>query len=223
MTLARPRQTPVEREKPIIHARQERTPGDRPAKTSPDRDNLPTKAPETVSTSKLTFGQKLADAMAARVGSWTFVIGQTVVLTGWIGANTIPGLPHWDESPFILLNLMFSFASAYTAPVVLMSQNRQSDEEREQAANNHLVNVRTAESIELLHRKIDELQARLSIADNATVAEEKNVSTRIEEKTTVNSLPLVTFDGVLFKPLPIAPPSPNQALNLYRQLESDEL
>lgn len=104
-----------------------------------------------------TFGQKLADRMASKVGSWAFIGAQSVILTGWIGANTIPGLPHWDESPFILLNLVFSFASAYTAPVVLMSQNRQSEEDRESAAINHQVNLHTAQEIEFLHQKIDDL------------------------------------------------------------------
>lgn len=109
---------------------------------------------------KPTFGQRLADKMASKVGSWAFIGTQSVILAGWIGANTMPGVPHWDESPFILLNLFFSFASAYTAPVVLMSQNRQSDEDRDSAAINHKVNLQTAQEIELLHRKFDDLQTR---------------------------------------------------------------
>lgn len=109
---------------------------------------------------KPTFGQRLADKMASKVGSWMFIGTQSVILAGWIGANSMPGVPHWDESPFILLNLVFSFASAYTAPVVLMSQNRQSDEDRDSAAINHKVNLQTAQEIELLHRKLDDLQTR---------------------------------------------------------------
>lgn len=103
----------------------------------------------------LTRGQKIADKMAAKVGSWAFLIGQTTVLTGWVGCNLIPGLPHWDESPFILLNLVFSFASAYTAPVVLMSQNRQSEEDRESANHNYQVTLQAAQNLELLHEKLD--------------------------------------------------------------------
>jgi uncharacterized membrane protein len=103
----------------------------------------------------LTLGQKIADKMAARVGSWAFLIGQTTILTGWVGCNLIPGLPHWDESPFILLNLVFSFASAYTAPVVLMSQNRQSEEDRESANHNYQVTLQAAQHLELLHEKLD--------------------------------------------------------------------
>jgi uncharacterized membrane protein len=93
--------------------------------------------------------------MAAKVGSWAFLIGQSTVLVGWVGCNLMPGLPHWDESPFILLNLMFSFASAYTAPVVLMSQNRQSEEDRESANHNYQVTLQAAQKLELLHEKLD--------------------------------------------------------------------
>jgi uncharacterized membrane protein len=103
----------------------------------------------------LTFGQKVADKMAAKVGSWAFLIGQSTVLAGWVGCNLMPGLPHWDESPFILLNLVFSFASAYTAPVVLMSQNRQSEEDRESANHNYQITLQAAQKLELLHEKLD--------------------------------------------------------------------
>ena len=109
---------------------------------------------------KLTLGQRVADAMANKVGSWGFLIGQTIVLTGWIGANLMPGIPHWDSSPFILLNLVFSFASAYTAPVVLMSQNRQSDEERKKADYDRQVNIQASQNIELLHKKLDTLHTQ---------------------------------------------------------------
>lgn len=116
--------------------------------------------PQKPEVKQLTRGQRLADVLASKVGSWPFLIGQTTVLVGWVGANLMPGVPHWDQSPFILLNLMFSFASAYTAPIVLMSQNRQSDAEREQNTYNHKVNLKTAHDMELLHEKIDDLSLR---------------------------------------------------------------
>jgi uncharacterized membrane protein len=103
----------------------------------------------------LTLGQKVADKMAAKVGSWAFLIGQSTVLAGWIGCNLMPGVPHWDESPFILLNLVFSFASAYTAPIVLMSQNRQSEEDRESVNQNYQITLQAAQNLELLHEKLD--------------------------------------------------------------------
>lgn len=116
--------------------------------------------PQKFQAEKLRPGQRLADLLASKVGSWSFLIGQTSILTAWVGLNLTPGVPHWDESPFILLNLVFSFASAYTAPIVLMSQNRQSDVDRENAAFDHQVNLKAGQNIELLHEKIDSLQAQ---------------------------------------------------------------
>ena len=108
----------------------------------------------------LTRGQRLADKLASHVGSWKFLICQSTVLAGWVGMNLMPGVPHWDEQPFILLNLVFSFASAYTAPIVLMSQNRQSDTDRKNAEMDHKVNLRAGQNIELLHQKLDELHTK---------------------------------------------------------------
>jgi uncharacterized membrane protein len=108
----------------------------------------------------LTLGQKVADKMATKVGSWAFLIGQSTVLAGWVGCNLIPGAPHWDESPFMMLNLVFSFASAYTAPVVLMSQNRQSEEDRETANHNYQITLQAAQNLELLHEKLDAQYAK---------------------------------------------------------------
>ncbi len=116
--------------------------------------------PQKSQTEKETLGQHLADKLASKVGSWSFLIAQTSFLTGWVTLNSIPGLPHWDQSPFILLNLMFSFASAYTAPIVLMSQNRQSDVDRENAAYDHEVNRKAERSIGLLHEKMDSLHSQ---------------------------------------------------------------
>lgn len=110
---------------------------------------------------ELTFGQRLADKMTAKIGSWAFLTVQSSVLTVWITLNSIPGVPHWDKNPFVLLNLVFSFASAYTAPVVLMSQNRQSEEDRKIAEANLEVNVRAGKNIELLHGKIEAMQAEM--------------------------------------------------------------
>lgn len=116
--------------------------------------------PQNISTEELTSGQHLADKLASHVGSWKFLICQSTVLAGWVGMNLMPGVPHWDESPFIMLNLVFSFASAYTAPIVLMSQNRQSDTDRRNAEIDHQVNLRAGQNIELLHEKLESLHAQ---------------------------------------------------------------
>ncbi|QHG16300.1 DUF1003 domain-containing protein [Nostoc sp. ATCC 53789] len=117
-------------------------------------------AVQNTSTQELTRGQRLADKFAAQVGSWGFLIGQSTVLAGWVGINLMPGVPHWDESPFMMLNLVFSFASAYTAPIVLMSQNRQSDTDRKNSEIDHQVNLRAGQNIELLHEKLDDLHTQ---------------------------------------------------------------
>ncbi|MBD2039976.1 DUF1003 domain-containing protein [Microcoleus sp. FACHB-672] len=130
-------------------------------KTSTPSQKKPSKIEQLpLENDKSTPGQRLADALAAKVGSWGFLTVQTSILAGWVGMNMMPGVPHWDEQPFILLNLVFSFASAYTAPIVLMSQNRQSDIEREKNEYDHKVNRQSAQNVELLHEKIDSLQAQ---------------------------------------------------------------
>ena len=70
-------------------------------------------------------GERVADRIAAWVGSWTFIISQTVILLLWITLNVVAWINHWDPYPFILLNLALSFQSAYAAPILMISQNRQ--------------------------------------------------------------------------------------------------
>lgn len=72
-----------------------------------------------------TRGERLADAIAALVGSWTFILIQSTLLSVWVLLNLLAWSRHWDPYPFILLNLMLSFQSAYAAPILMMSQNRQ--------------------------------------------------------------------------------------------------
>lgn len=120
--------------------------------------------------SESSFGQRLADKMTAQIGSWAFLTAQSGVLVVWIVLNSIPGAPHWDRNPFILLNLVFSFASAYTAPVVLMSQNRQSEEARKLAEADIKVNTKAGQDIELLLTKMDVLQEELA-TQQQTLAE----------------------------------------------------
>src|SRR3546814_13627010 len=80
-----------------------------------------------------TPGQRIADLVASAVGSWRFIIVQSVLLGAWIVGNAITGHTAWDPFPFILLNLLLSFQAAYTAPVIMMSQNRQAALDRQHA------------------------------------------------------------------------------------------
>ncbi len=77
--------------------------------------------------SQLTIGQRIADAVAATMGSWTFIIAQSVALMFWIALNVTAYVQQWDPYPFILLNLALSFQAAYAAPFIMMSQNRQQE------------------------------------------------------------------------------------------------
>jgi uncharacterized membrane protein len=108
----------------------------------------------------LTTGQRIADAVAATMGSWRFIIIQSTILFLWIVLNVAAWINHWDPYPFILLNLALSFQAAYAAPFIMMSQNRQQDIDRLQAANDYKVNVKAELEIELLHQKIDELREK---------------------------------------------------------------
>jgi uncharacterized membrane protein len=104
---------------------------------------------------KLTVGQKVADVVAATMGSWTFIIIQSAILAVWIVLNVTAFIQKWDPYPFILLNLALSFQAAYTAPVLMMSQNRQSIIDRNAAQHDYDVNLKAELEIELLHQKID--------------------------------------------------------------------
>jgi len=81
-----------------------------------------------------TAGERTADRVAATVGSWPFIVIQSVLLVGWIAWNTV-GVERFDKPPYILLNLLLSFQAAYTGPVVMMSQNRQAARDRAKAAH----------------------------------------------------------------------------------------
>lgn len=105
-----------------------------------------------------TLGQRIADMVAGAVGSWRFIIIQSVLLGAWIVGNAVTGRDAWDPFPFILLNLLLSFQAAYTAPVIMMSQNRQAEIDREHAETDFNVNVKAELEIELLHQKIDLLR-----------------------------------------------------------------
>jgi uncharacterized membrane protein len=111
-----------------------------------------------VADSPLTAGQRIADAVAATMGSWTFIIAQSVALMIWIIFNVTAYVQQWDPYPFILLNLALSFQAAYAAPFIMMSQNRQQDIDRKSAENDYQINIKAELEIELLHQKIDVLR-----------------------------------------------------------------
>lgn len=79
------------------------------------------------------ISEKISDAVTKYVGSWRFILIQSTILAVWIYINSTQGYVHWDEYPYILLNLMLSFQAAYSTPFILMSQNRESKVDRAKA------------------------------------------------------------------------------------------
>ena len=104
----------------------------------------------------LTLGQKVADKCSNIIGSWTFIITQSIVLAFWIILNvSLPNNKKWDNYPFILLNLMLSFQAAYTGPVLLMAANRQSEIDRKRAMENLEIDRTDHKIIITLEQHID--------------------------------------------------------------------
>ena len=119
----------------------------------------------------LTVGQRIADRVAATMGSWNFIIVQTGLLTVWIILNITAFVQKWDPYPFILLNLALSFQAAYAAPFIMMAQNRQQDIDRQKAEEDYKINVKAELEIELLHQKVDELREKEVLALTTAVSD----------------------------------------------------
>lgn len=116
-----------------------------------------------------TFGQKLADGTAHVLGSWPFIVVQTVIVGLWITLNVAAVVRRWDPYPFILLNLMFSVQAAYAAPIIMMSQNRQAERDRYQAQADYDTNTKA-------ECEVEEVLSRLSSLENALRRIERTVS-----------------------------------------------
>jgi uncharacterized membrane protein len=132
-----------------------------------------------------TLGERIADQVAAGMGSWPFIIIQSCLLTIWIILNVTAWVFHWDPYPFILLNLALSFQAAYAAPFIMMSQNRQASVDRHEAKNDYEVNIKAELEIELLHQKIDEMRqeeiAHLrAVIENLSAKQAEQVTPRAE-------------------------------------------
>ncbi len=138
-----------------------------PALTAPAAPGVP----DHLALPAPTLGQRLADTVARTIGSWRFIIFQSTAIAIWITGNVLTGSGAWDPYPFILLNLLLSFQAAYTAPAIMMSQNRQSEMDRKHAENDYEVNVKAELEIELLHDKIDLMKERELLALTEAVRE----------------------------------------------------
>jgi uncharacterized membrane protein len=114
-----------------------------------------------------TLGERVADGVAAGVGSWPFMITQTLLFVLWVLANAfiiadwLGGKP-FDPYPFILLNLALSFQAAYTGPVVMMSQNRQSAKDRDEAEHDYGIDQETFDRLKRMEAMLEDLRGRQS-------------------------------------------------------------
>ena len=106
----------------------------------------------------MTYGQRIADKVASFGGSWTFIIAFGVFLLVWICINIYwLGNKGFDPYPFILLNLILSSLAAIQAPVIMMSQNRQEDKDRERGKKDYMINLKSELEVRMLHEKMDHL------------------------------------------------------------------
>ena len=107
---------------------------------------------------QLSFGSRLADKVANGMGSWRFIIIQSIFVVAWMGVNLVGYLYHWDAYPFILLNLVFSTQAAYAAPIIMMAQNRQNERDRMQAQADYKTNIDAKIEIEALTLKLNTIE-----------------------------------------------------------------
>ena len=107
----------------------------------------------------------MAESVARLVGSWPFIIGQSIALSIWVALNITAFVRHWDPYPFILLNLGLSLQAAYTAPVILMAQNRQSEHDRAVLYGNYAVALRTSTTMEGVLKRLPPTEPKLDEND----------------------------------------------------------
>src|SRR5438094_9277627 len=122
---------------------------------------------------KQSTGDRIADRVAAFIGSWAFIIGQTGVMVVWILVNTLAlsGFIQFDMYPFVFLNLFMSAEAAFATPLILMSQNRTAERDREHAQHDYDVNIVAKAEIEELmstlarieNDKLDKILAALKV------------------------------------------------------------
>ncbi len=105
-----------------------------------------------------TLSDRLADRVAGGMGSWSFIIVQTVFVIIWVGLNVYGIVAQWDAYPFILLNLLFSTQAAYAAPIIMMAQNRQADRDRLQVEADYETNRQAKVEIEELQEALRRIE-----------------------------------------------------------------
>ena len=112
---------------------------------------------------QITLGQQISDKVANIMGSWPFIIIQSMILLVWIVLNVVAWFQAWDPYPFILMNLVLSTQAAYAAPIIMMSQNRQAAKDRLEAHHDFLINQKAEEEIRVIMEHLE--------AQNRAIAE----------------------------------------------------
>ncbi len=132
---------------------------------------------------RISVGDRIADKIAAMMGSWHFIIIQSCLLALWVFLNVAAlfQFQHWDPYPFILLNLILSFQAAYAAPIIMMSQNRQATIDRLEAKHDYEVNVKAELEIELLHDKLNLLREQEFLELKKIILQQQMQLQRLEE------------------------------------------
>ena len=110
---------------------------------------------------QLTFGERAADRLAIVAGSWTFIFAFLGMLALWIAINTAAWISHWDNYPFILLNLLLSILATVQAPVIMMSQNRDQARDRLHSQSDYRTNVKAEILMEHLTAEVEEIKQLL--------------------------------------------------------------
>lgn len=141
----------------------------------------------------MTLGQHLADTITETLGSWKFIVIQSGFLFIWLIINSLGWFFRWDPYPFILLNLMLSFQAAFTAPIIMMSQNRQASRDRIASELDFEVNRMAAKEVDEIQAKLDELMQEQivtlleSMKEYRVILDELHDRTDRIEKMIVNS------------------------------------
>jgi uncharacterized membrane protein len=131
----------------------------------------------------ITRGQKISDKVARFGGSWKFIIAFCIILAGWIAFNSFgPGNEHFDPYPYILMNLILSCIAALQAPIIMMSQNRQEEKDRQRSENDYLINMKAEMEVRRLHQKIDLLVQQQITTLYKTQEEQLDILNEIREE-----------------------------------------
>ena len=119
------------------------------------RSHLPIRSVNEIFDEQISSGQRAADWIAKTIGSWKFIGFQSIFFLVWIFLNVTAFIQHWDPYPFILMNLLLSTQAAYTAPMIMMSQNRQAAKDRIEAHNDYLINQKAEEEVRAVLRLLE--------------------------------------------------------------------